>query len=261
MIMVFICSSVLICSALDCELNVIGTITVDKLGTGNFTTIQGAIVSVLFNNNRWIRISIKPGIYIEGVRIDQHKPCILLEGKYYEHVNDGTLIILDNHQVDPSVYHQIVGDKASFRSCGFFSLQDTLWDQNGRHYFNQCYIQGAVDFIFGRGQSIYEGCIVNVTAQGLKPSNDLAMVVFKNANVVGNGLAYLGRAYGPYSRVIFVRSFLSQVVVPQGWDAWNYTGHEIKLHWTRSDTSKCVTWEKKISDSQLMDLTQISFID
>ncbi|KAJ4975281.1 hypothetical protein NE237_000387 [Protea cynaroides] len=28
----------------------------------------------------------------------------------------------------------------------------------GFTYFEQCYIQGAVDFIFGRGQSIYEDC-------------------------------------------------------------------------------------------------------
>ncbi|KAJ4976838.1 hypothetical protein NE237_001944 [Protea cynaroides] len=87
----------------------------------------------------------------------------------------------------------------------------------------------------------YKRCVVNVTAQGLKPSNDVAGYitaqrryspddpsgfVFKTAAVVGNGLSYLGRAYGPYSRVIFVRSFLSQVVVPLGWDAWNYIGHD-----------------------------------
>ncbi|KAE9617180.1 putative pectinesterase [Lupinus albus] len=36
-------------------------------------------------------------------------------------------------------------------------FQDTLLDSDGRHYFKNCYIQGEVYFIFGRGQSYYEG--------------------------------------------------------------------------------------------------------
>lgn len=50
----------------------------------------------------------------------------------------------------------IAGDKSAFYRCGFAGYQDTLWDDQGRHYFDHCSIQGAVDFIFGMGQSIYE---------------------------------------------------------------------------------------------------------
>lgn len=50
----------------------------------------------------------------------------------------------------------IAGDKASFYRCSFYGVQDTLWDVEGRHYFKGCFIEGAVDFIFGAGQSIYE---------------------------------------------------------------------------------------------------------
>lgn len=55
-----------------------------------------------------------------------------------------------------AVAAMISGDKSVFYRCGFYGLQDTLWDVQGRHYFNKCTIQGAVDFIFGAGQSIYE---------------------------------------------------------------------------------------------------------
>ncbi|WZZ31117.1 hypothetical protein YC2023_014518 [Brassica napus] len=48
----------------------------------------------------------------------------------------------------------IEGDKCAFYSVGFAGVQDTLWDKNGRHFFHRCTIQGAVDFIFGSGQSI-----------------------------------------------------------------------------------------------------------
>lgn len=50
----------------------------------------------------------------------------------------------------------IGGDKASFHNCGFIGVQDTLSDAIGRHYFYNCTIVGAVDFIFSNGQSIYE---------------------------------------------------------------------------------------------------------
>lgn len=50
----------------------------------------------------------------------------------------------------------IYGDKASFYQCRFLSVQDTLADIKGRHYFYDCYIEGRVDFIWGFGQSIYE---------------------------------------------------------------------------------------------------------
>ncbi|KAK7845264.1 putative pectinesterase 52 [Quercus suber] len=50
----------------------------------------------------------------------------------------------------------VQGDKVSFHSCDFISLQDTLTDWEGRHYFDKCYFEGAIDFIWGAGQSIYQ---------------------------------------------------------------------------------------------------------
>lgn len=55
-----------------------------------------------------------------------------------------------------AVAAMIYGDKSSFYRCGFFGLQDTLWDGQGRHYYHLCTIQGAVDFIFGSAQSIFQ---------------------------------------------------------------------------------------------------------
>lgn len=50
----------------------------------------------------------------------------------------------------------IYGDKVSFHGCGFVSLQDTLFDNQNRHYFYSCYIEGAIDFIWGSGKSYYK---------------------------------------------------------------------------------------------------------
>jgi pectin methylesterase-like acyl-CoA thioesterase len=56
----------------------------------------------------------------------------------------------------PAVAAMISGDKSAFYRCGFYGLQDTLWDVQGRHYYNKCTVQGAIDFIFGAGQTMFE---------------------------------------------------------------------------------------------------------
>lgn len=51
---------------------------------------------------------------------------------------------------------RIGGDKAMFFKVRILGTQDTLLDDIGSHYFYQCYIQGTVDFIFGRARSLYQ---------------------------------------------------------------------------------------------------------
>ncbi|XXG79077.1 hypothetical protein AAC387_Pa09g0226 [Persea americana] len=194
-----------------------------------------------------------------------------------------------NHPADANPSKQAVaflvgGDKAYFYMCGFVGFQDTLCDERGRHYFHSCYIEGAVDFIFGYGQSIYENCTIFVnaknpggvnmtspgwiTAQGRESSEDPGGFVFKSCIVEGNGPTYLGRAWGNHSRVIFYRTSLPNIVVPEGWDAWNFTGHEeqiiyaeVECHGQGSKTSKRVGWMKKLSASEVSFYTGLSFID
>lgn len=65
-----------------------------------------------------------------------------------------------------------------------------------------------------------------ITAQGRESAADSSGFIFKQCNVTGAGQVFLGRAYRPYSRVIFEDTTLDSVVAPEGWDAWNYKGQE-----------------------------------
>lgn len=65
-----------------------------------------------------------------------------------------------------------------------------------------------------------------VTAQGRQSESDPSGFVFRKGWIWGSGQVMLGRAYGPYSRVIFHGTDLGAVVAPQGWDAWTYRGQE-----------------------------------
>ncbi|KAB1202634.1 putative pectinesterase 55 [Morella rubra] len=306
--------------ALDCgqsssgALRVAYTITVDKSGKGNFTTIQSAIDHVPVDNSRWIRVQISPGVYREKVIIEEHKPCILLDGagnrftsvEWNDHedtrqsatftslaaniVAKGITFkntyngpfSLDKTQLTQAVAAEILGDKSAFHECAFYGVQDTLWDATGRHFFHQCYIQGGVDFIFGNGQSLYEKSTIKyslgayatqyssgyITAQGRESANDPGGFVFSNCQINGSSKAYLGRAWKSYSRVIIANSYLSEIVVPVGWDAWNLKGKEAQITYVEencrgpgSDTSKRVPWMKKLSATELSQFLDASFID
>ncbi|KAI4370416.1 hypothetical protein MLD38_018770 [Melastoma candidum] len=105
-----------------------------------------------------------------------------------------------------------------------------------------CTIQGAVDFIFGGAQSIYEKCTISVlgealgegisgiiTAQGRDNPYDASGFVFKDCKVVGSGTALLGRPWRAYARVVFYHTNLTSVVLPIGWDAWHFAGQENRV--------------------------------
>ena len=68
--------------------------------------------------------------------------------------------------------------------------------------------------------------LVVITAQGRESSDDASGFLFKGGKISGSLKTYLGRAYGPYSRVIFQETELEAEVIPEGWDAWKYPGKE-----------------------------------
>ncbi|KAJ8759593.1 hypothetical protein K2173_007224 [Erythroxylum novogranatense] len=174
---------------------------------------------------------------------------------------------------------KISGDRRAFYGCSFLGVQDTLYDHSGRHYFR---IDGCVDFIYGHAESIYENSLIYynggkyiprlagfITAQGRQSEEDQNGFVFKNCTFHGTGTTYLGRAWGPFSTVIIDNSTIWEGVVPQGWNASNQIGKEeifdrlsvldnISLG---SNTSKRVSWMKKLSPSQLEKYIDMSCIN
>ncbi|XP_072996791.1 probable pectinesterase 29 [Typha latifolia] len=173
----------------------------------------------------------------------------------------------------------IGGDKCSFHGCGFHGYQDTLCDYRGRHLFSNCWIEGAVDFIFGFGQSIYEHTVINcvirppheqgwLTAHAKDKPDSKTGFVFKYCAVIGAGKVYLGRAWNEYSTVMFYRTSMTDIIVPEGWDAWNAKAQESLVTYAEHDcvgpgsnTTARVPWEKKLTQEQLAAFTSNSFID
>lgn len=285
------------------------TITVDQSGRGNYTTIQSAIDAIPSDNMQWVCVYVKTGTYNEKIKIPNNKPYIYLKG-------DGkrkTMVVWSSHDsietdatftseadevvvksitfinsynyplgnngnaIMPALAAKISGDKSAFYRCGFMGVQDTLWDVSGRHYFKLCSIRGAVDFIMGSGQSIYERCTVSVIAGFLSPQpgfitaqsrNDASETngfVFKDCNVVGNGTAYLGRPWRGFARVLFYNSTLSDIVAPEGWLGGEFLNDlefsEEECRGGGADVSGRAGWERRLSKEEVQRLTSLSYID
>ncbi|MCO5546946.1 hypothetical protein L7F22_000385 [Adiantum nelumboides] len=171
------------------------------------------------------------------------------------------------------------GDMMAFYDCGFYGAQDTLFDYEGRHYFKNCYIQGSIDFIFGHGQSFFKGCQLVVTAQSGYVSGSITAqnrgsphdgggFVFLSCRIMGTGDVYLGRAWGAYSRVVFMYTYMSNIIVPDGWYDWGQSARQgtvfygqYKCSGPGANTARRVSWSHELTDSQAQPFLQLSFID
>ncbi|XP_010267113.1 PREDICTED: probable pectinesterase 53 [Nelumbo nucifera] len=283
---------------------------------GDFTSIQDAIDSLPFINLVRVVIKVNAGVYTEKVNIPPLKSFITIEGAGADKTivqwgdtaqtlgprgqpigtfNSATFavnsayfiaknITLKNTNPLPppgavgkqAVAFRISGDTAAFLGCRFLGAQDTLYDHLGRHYYKDCYIEGSVDFIFGNGLSLFEGCNVHAIAQNygaVTAQNRMSLLEdtgfsFVNCRVTGSGALYLGRAWGTFSRVVFAYTYMDDIVIPKGWYNWGDPNREMTVFYGQY---KCtgpgasyagrVSWSRELTDEEAKPFITLSFID
>ena len=138
----------------------------------------------------------------------------------------------------------IRADRAIFRNVRFLGAQDTLFaasrscesDQGpcipARQFFQDCYIEGNVDFIFGDSKAVFDHCVIHatsheqvmITAQSKRyPAQDSGYV-FNHCRVTaeaGVGKVYLGRPWRAYATVVFLNTEFDEKVDPAVWSEWH----------------------------------------
>ena len=243
-------------------------ITVNADGTGDFATVQAAVDSVGERNTTPTIISIQPGTYRERVVVPRSKRFLTFLGEdakqtvltynLYASMKDengnelGTFrtpsvtIEADDFSAENITFENtsgdvgqalavtVVGDRAVFRNCRFLGWQDTILDQTGRHYYENCYIAGHCDFIFGGGTAFFENCHIHcldasyITAAST-PQDQLYGYVFSNCKITGSpkdSRTYLGRPWRDYAKVVFLNTRMSEIIRSEGWHNWNKPNRE-----------------------------------
>jgi pectinesterase len=123
-----------------------------------------------------------------------------------------------------------------YYGVGLYGYQDTLLAQTGNQVYGNCYIEGAVDFIFGQHARIWiDSTDIRVsagggaiTANGRASSSDVSYYVINKSSVststsssAGTGTVYLGRPWSEYARVCFQNTVLGSIINSAGWEVWS----------------------------------------
>lgn len=181
---------------------------VAKDGSGDFFTIQEAIHAVPdFRKAGRTTILVRKGVYKEKVVIPESKISISLIGE------DGAILTNDDFaskknyfgeemstsgsstcyiyapdfyaenitfensagRVGQAVACFVSGDRAYFKTV-VFGNQDTLYTygKDSRQFYDHCYIEGTVDFIFGWSTALFKDCTIHSLGDGYvtAPSTD-----------------------------------------------------------------------------------------
>jgi pectinesterase len=263
-------------------------LTVATDGSGDFKTVQEAVHAAPTDKNRRLVIRIKSGTYKEKLVVPGEKGPITFHGK-----NAATTILVFNDHADVlgpnakkiglarsasvliaapkfcaenitfensagphrrAVAVNVSSDRAVFRKCRFLSWQDTLLISRNRQYFEDCYIAGSKDFIFGAATSWFEGCQLHQREDGYitaaaTPRNQPYGYVFSNCIITGKpGVkTLLGRPWGAYARVTYLNTTMHDVIRPEGWDNWGKVENEKTVRYSE--------YGSKTPDGKLIDLS------
>ncbi|KAK7356381.1 hypothetical protein VNO80_15652 [Phaseolus coccineus] len=160
-------------------------------------------------------------------------------------------------------------DFSAFFRCSFVGYQDTLYVHSLRQFYRECDIYGTVDFIFGNAAVVFQNCNLYArkpnenqknlfTAQGREdPNQNTGISIFNCKIAAASDLipvkssfkSYLGRPWKTYSRTVYLKSYIEDLIDPAGWLEWNDTFALDTLYYGEymnrgpgSNTSARVTW-------------------
>jgi pectinesterase len=133
-------------------------------------------------------------------------------------------------RVGQAVALHVEGDRAIIKNCNLLGNQDTLYTatENSRQYYENCFIQGTTDFIFGEATSVFQNCTIKslvnsyITAAATSPRQQYGYVFF-NCKLIADAAAtkvYLGRPWRPHAKTVFIKCELGSHITAAGWDPW-----------------------------------------
>jgi pectinesterase len=205
-------------------------------------------------------------------------------------------------EVGQAVALYAAGDRGTFRNCRLIAHQDTLFCgpvmpkvaahalpyrlpvtcesvgdaplTSARQYFEDCFIQGEIDFLFGPFRCWFERCTLVCNDRGATlngfytaantPVGQPHGFVFHACHLTGENCAdatvYLGRPWRAFARTVFLDCTMDACVHPEGWQdwaekpvTWRYAEHDTKG--ARADLTCRHPGATQLSDAEAEALT------
>lgn len=271
-------------------------LVVAKDGSGDFFTVQEAIDAIPSYRNKETSVYIRKGKYKERLLLPNDKNRVTFIGEdtentiltsddyaqkknrfgenmgtsgsagFYIYGNDFTAtgLTFENSAgpVGQAVAVLTMGDRMVFRKCRFLGNQDTFYTkaENTRVYCEDCYIEGTVDFIFGKATAVFNRCHIcsksdaYVTAAATPKEQEYGYLFYQCTLTAAPGVkaVYLGRPWRPYAKVAYVECSMDGHIRPEGWDNWGKLENEKTTEYVEIDNrgegavlSGRVSWMKK----------------
>ncbi|MFT4054262.1 MAG: pectinesterase family protein [Novosphingobium sp.] len=255
------------------------TVHVDPAKAGAFHTVQSAIDSVAAEGGK---VLIAPGTYREKLTVSAANVTLAGTGRRPDDVvlvygdsamtAGGTfksatlsvtgaaftlrnLTVANDWWLDPAhapsqaVAVSLTGDGAVVSNVRMLGHQDTLFVNDGqggketRAYFENCYIAGHVDFVFGNAKAFFRKCqlhgeaheSVMYTAQSRNAPDEDSAFVFEDCRLTADPAARnvsLGRPWRDYASVVFLEPKVETPLAPGAFTEWT-PGKTSKLPTTR----------------------------
>ena len=271
-------------------------ITVAPDGSAEFTSIQKAIDACKAFPDTRITIFVKNGIYKEKLQVPSCNTQLSIIGEdvektiisyddYFDKINrgrnstfytftmkiDADDFILENITVENSagpvgqaVAIHSEGDRCVLRHCRFLGNQDTVYAAGrfSRMFFENCYIEGTTDFIFGEATVLFEKCTIHcksdsyITAASTPEGKPFGFVFRECVITATEGVkkVFLGRPWRIYAKVAFLNCEMGSFICPEGWHNWSKPESEKTVTFAEYNntgsgaaTSQRVSWSRKLT--------------
>ena len=164
------------------------------------------------------------------------------------------------------------GDRLRFIGCRFLGHQDTIYTGKAgtRLYFENCYIEGTTDFIFGPSTAWFEGCTIKskansyVTAASTPKDVEFGYVFNRCRLIADEGIdkVFLGRPWRPYAYTVFMNCDLGRHIVPAGWHNWGNAANEQTARYLEYNnsgegaaTTQRAPWSRQLSKKEATAIT------
>jgi len=175
-------------------------------------------------------------------------------------------------RVGQAVALHVDGDRFVIRDCNLLGNQDTLLTagDSSRQYYENCYIEGTTDFIFGPATAVFKNCTIKsltnsyITAASTPKWKSFGYV-FMNCRLIANDEAqkvFLGRPWRANARTVFLNCEMGKQIRPEGWDNWRNPENEKTAFYAEyncrgegASRDRRVTWSRELSKKESKEYT------